>query len=112
MDSITITVIVIISTITIIEAVNVFFTLPHHYCSYGFTAVIVMNKEDDVEVKMESVIHKIRWTDDELINKVIIINNCMNDVQYDICRKYCYENNFLEMAEPDEVINLIFSNEK
>lgn len=112
MDGITVTVIVIISTIAVIEAVNIFMKLPYRDCSCGFTALIILDKKDDICSRLENVIHKIRWTDEELIGKLIIVDNGMSDDQIEICRQCCKENDFLEMAKPDEIKNLIFSIEK
>ncbi len=112
MDSVTVTVIIVISTIIIIQAVNILIKMPCCNNSHGLTAVMILNNNDDVEMKLENVIHKIRWTDDELIKKIIIVNNGMNCEQYEICKIYCCENEILEMAECDEVLKLIFSSEK
>ena len=105
-------VIVIISTIAVIEAVNIFMKLPCRDCSCGFTALIILDKNDDISRRLDSVIHKVRWTDEELIGKLIIVDNGMSEEQLDICRNYCIENNFLEVAKPNELKNLIFSIEK
>jgi hypothetical protein len=109
MDGITVTVIVIISTIAVIEAVNIFMKLPCRDCSCGFTALIILDKNDDISRRLDSVIHKVRWTDEELIGKLIIVDNGMSEEQLDICS---IENNFLEVAKPNELKNLIFSIEK
>ena len=112
MDGLTMTVIVIISTIAVIEAVNIFMKLPCRDCSCGFTALIIFSINDDISRRLDSVIHKVRWTDEELIGKLIIVDNGMSEEQLDICRNYCIENNFLEVAKPNELKNLIFSIEK
>lgn len=112
MDTVTVTVIVIIGTIAIIEAVNLLMKIPGCDFPCGFTAVMVLDAEDDVELKIENVIHKLRWTDDELVRKIILINNGLNPHQTELCRQYCLENSFLEMAEPDNALKIIYSCEK
>ena len=112
MDPVTVTVIVIIGTIVVIEAVNLLMKMPGCDFPCGFTAVIVLDAEDDVELKIENVIHKLRWTDDELVRKIILINNGLSEYQTGLCRQYCLENSFLELTEPDNALKIIFSCEK
>lgn len=112
MDSVTVAVIIIIGTIVVIEAVNLLMKIPSCDLDCGLTAVIVLNNEDDVTLKIESIIHKLRWTDDELVKKIILINNGLNDHQAELCRQYCLENCFLELAEPNDALKIIFSCEK
>lgn len=112
MDPVTVTVIVIIGTIAVIEAINLLMKIPGCDFPCGFTAVIVLNAEDNVELKIENVIHKLRWTDDELVRKIIFINNGLSDYQRELCRQYCLENSFLELAEPDNALKIILSSEK
>lgn len=112
MNAAAITVIIIIGTIAVIEAVSIFVRIPCAECSRGFTAVVVLNGTDNVNLKIESILHKLRWSDGELIQKIILIDNGLNCVQARLCRNYCMENSFLELIKPDEAINLIISNEK
>lgn len=112
MDPVTVTVIVIIGTIVLIEAINLLLKMPGCDFPCGFTAVMVLDAGDDVELKIENILHKLRWTDDELVRKIILINNGLNECQTELCRQYCLENSFLELAEPDNALKIIFSCEK
>lgn len=112
MNPVAVTVIVIIGTIAVVEAVNLLIKFPVCEKTSGFTAVIILNPEDDIELIIENAIHKLRWTDDELVKKLILINNGLDESQSEICRKYCLENSLLEIALPNDLLKIIFSCEK
>lgn len=112
MDAVTITVIVLIGTIIFIETVNVIIKLPCTSSTDSFTGIIILNGNDDVELKLENILNKLRWVDRELISKIIIVDNGLDTEQLELCKQYCIENNILEMANPDNALNLIFSREK
>ncbi len=112
MDAVTITVIVLIGTIVFIETINVIIKLPCATASDSFTGIIILSGNDNVELKLENILHKLKWVDKELINKIIIVDNGLDDEQLSLCKQYCFENSILEMANPDDTLNLIFSREK
>ena len=113
MDAFTITVLVIFGVIAVIEAANLLIKIPVSDSSaLGFTAVIVLDSEDDISLRLDDILHKLRWTDDCLIRKIIIIDYGMTYEQKVICEEYCTENPAIEVVKPEKALNLIISSEK
>lgn len=113
MDSVTITVLVIFGVIAVIESANLLIKMPSSNSTVlGFTAVLVLDSEDDVSLRLDDVLHKIRWADDNLIKKIIVIDYGMTAEQKSICEEYCTENSLIEVVKPENALNLIISSEK
>lgn len=113
MDSVTVTILVIIGVIAVIEAANLWLKLPR--CNnpvYGYTAVITLDINDDVELKIENILYKLKWADDEIVQKIILLNCGLTDEQLALCEEFCAENYILVLAEPGNLLDLIISNEK
>lgn len=112
MDSVTVTVIIVIGVIALIEVVNFMLKIPLSSNPEGMIALAVFNKKDDIHSGLESIVHKLKLTDSEMIRKVIIIENNLSSLQLEICKDFCERYDFFEMSDVENISSLIFSTEK
>lgn len=113
MDSFTVTVLVIFGLIAVVEAAHLLIKIPvSNNNVLGYTIVTVLNSEDDVSLRIDNLLHRLRWTDDEFVRKIILIDYGMTYEQLAICEEYCTENPILEVTKPENTLNLIISTEK
>ena len=114
MNSVIITVIVLVSTVLLIESVRIFTGMfgTEHYRNVCFTSVSVMTGDEDTEKKICSIINKVRWTDEDLIGKIILVDGGLTDVQKEICIRFCDRYDFLEFSSPDHLNGILFKIQK
>lgn len=112
MNAAAVTIIIVIGAIAVIQTADIFMNIQGFGCPYGVTAVIVLDKNDDVEFKIDNVLHKLRWSDDELVKRIVLINNGLSYTQLEKCRACCKNNNMLELTDPENAAELIISGEK
>lgn len=83
-----------------------------HIYEKGLIAVVVFYGSEDVNQKICSIIRKFQWVDEELLEKIIIIDGGLNMEQKEICLNYCSRYDYLEFTTPDNLNNMIFELQK
>lgn len=79
------------------------------YCNIS---VIVLYGNENIKLKLNHVVNKMQWIDEDLINKIILIDGGLNIEQKELCNNYCHKYDFLEFTTPDSLNDMIFNLQK
>ena len=79
------------------------------YCNIS---VIVLYGNENIKLKLNHVVNKMQWIDEDLINKIILIDGGLNIEQKELCNNYCHTYDFLEFTTPDSLNDMIFNLQK
>ncbi len=74
--------------------------------------VIVLYGNENIKLKLNHVVNKMQWIDEDLINKIILIDGGLNIEQKELCNNYCHKYDFLEFTTPDSLNDMIFNLQK
>lgn len=75
-------------------------------------SIIVLNSNDDIKLKLGDIVNRMRWIDEDIINRIILIDGGLNLEQKEICRNYCDKYEYLIFTSPDNLCNLVFELQK
>lgn len=75
-------------------------------------SIKILYNTDDINLKLGDIVNKIRWIDEDLINRVILIDGGLNSEQKEICRNYCDKYDYFIFTSPDNLSNLVFELQK
>lgn len=79
------------------------------YCNIS---VIVLYGNENIKLKLNHIVNKMQWIDEDLINKIILIDGGLNKEQKELCNNYCHKYDFLEFTTPDSLNDMIFNLQK
>lgn len=79
------------------------------YCSIS---VVVLYSDENIKIKLNHIVNKMQWIDEDLINKIILIDGGLNKEQKELCNNYCHKYDFLEFTTPDSLNDMIFNLQK
>lgn len=79
------------------------------YCNIS---VVVIKSNENIKLKLSHIVNKMQWVDEDLINKIILIDGGLNEEQREFCSEYCLKYDFLEFTSPASLNEMIFSLQK
>lgn len=75
-------------------------------------SIIVLNSTDNIKLKLSDIVNRMRWIDEDIIDRIILIDGGLNLEQKEICRNYCDKYEYLIFTSPDNLSNLVFELQK
>lgn len=75
-------------------------------------SISVLYSTDNIKLKLGDIANRMRWIDEDIINKIILIDGGLNLEQKEICRNYCDKYDYFIFTSPDNLSNLVFELQK
>lgn len=68
----------------------------------GFTVTEILRGPENISERLDDIVHRVMWTDDELISRVVIVGIELYEAQKLICMEMCRKYEYIVYTDFDE----------
>ncbi len=110
MDSLVITVVLLLCVVIAIQAINLFAKFFYSEKNIGEDSIIVIpikKHENAIEFKLRNIIRHVMWRDDKIALKILLLDVDADVETLNICKKICEEQEFVELCDENTICSIL-----